>query len=375
MTKDEYRKVINEIVYLSGCVINDIVPDEKKFKDIDLDALYKIAEKHFLTAITGLALEKVGIYDNKFVQAKAKSVRKIAAMEIYKKQLFDKLEDEKIWYAQLKGTVIKELYPTFGIRQMSDFDILFDKAYAEKVKEIMLKLGFTCDHFGKGSHDVYFRPPVCNFEMHRQLFGETSKRELYLYYKDVKRRLIKNNDSNYGYKFSPDDLYIYITAHEYKHYISGGTGLRSLLDTYVIWQKLGESMNEGYIRKEVRKLGIEAFEKTNKSLALKLFSGKPFSLSDKESKMFEYMVFSGVYGNMENHINNTVRRNGDGKKGKLLFLVKRIFLPMYIIKEYYPVFYKYKILIPFLFFYRIVKAVTVSREKTMNSLKILKNIR
>ena len=94
MTKDEYRKVINEIVYLSGCVINDIVPDEKKFKDIDLDALYKIAEKHFLTAITGLALEKVGIYDNKFVQAKAKSVRKIAAMEIYKKQLFDKLEDE-----------------------------------------------------------------------------------------------------------------------------------------------------------------------------------------------------------------------------------------------------------------------------------------
>ena len=72
-----------------------------------------------------------------------KSIRKITAMEIDKKQLFERLEQEKIWYMPLKGTIIKDLYPSIGMRQMSDFDILFDKEYAEIVRDILLDLGFS----------------------------------------------------------------------------------------------------------------------------------------------------------------------------------------------------------------------------------------
>ena len=69
-------------------------------------------------------------------------------MDIDKARLFERMEKGQIWYMPLKGTVIKELYPSIGMRQMSDFDILFDKKYAENVREIMLDLGFTCEHFG-----------------------------------------------------------------------------------------------------------------------------------------------------------------------------------------------------------------------------------
>ena len=99
--------------------------------------------------------------------------------------------------------------------------------------------------------------------MHNALFGEYHKSELFNYYRSVKDRLIKDPDNNFGYHFSANDLYIYITAHEYKHYSRGGTGIRSLLDTYVIWQKLGDELNEDYIKAECTKLDISEFEQTN----------------------------------------------------------------------------------------------------------------
>ena len=49
----------------------------------------------------------------------------------------------------------------------------------------------------------------------------------------MKSRLIKDAGNNYGYHFSPEDFYMYMTAHEYKHYSSEGTLLRSLFDIFL----------------------------------------------------------------------------------------------------------------------------------------------
>ena len=48
---------------------------------------------------------------------------------------------------------------------------------------------------------------------------------------------------------------------------------------------------------------------------------------------------------------------------------------MYVVKETYPVVYRYKILLPGLFFYRLGKAVTVKRKETCSKLKILMKIK
>ena len=57
------------------------------------------------------------------------------------------------------------------MREMSDHDILLDRTKAQNVKKIMESLGFSTKNFGRGTHDVYYRKPLCNFEMHRDLFG------------------------------------------------------------------------------------------------------------------------------------------------------------------------------------------------------------
>jgi len=374
LTEEEYRKAINAVIYLSGCAVNGTIPDKKLIEGLDTEQLRKAANKHFLTAIVCYALETAGIQDNKLYQAKMKSIRKISAMEIDKKQLFERMEQEKIWYMPLKGTVIKEMYPSLGLRQMSDFDILFDKEYAENVRDIMLDLGFTCEHFGKGNHDVYLKQPVSNFEMHTELFfKEADKAEIYEYYKDIKRLLIKDDDNNFGYHFRNEDLYIYLTAHEYKHYSDGGTGLRSLLDTYVFWQKYAGQLDKEYISAETKKLGISDFEQQNCSLALHLFGDGELTKQDRQ--MLEYMIYSGTYGTFQNSVENGVKKNGGGKKGKMAYVKDKLFLPLDIVKENYPFYYKHKALLPVLFFYRIGKAVTVRKGQTKKTLKILKDIK
>ena len=370
MTKETYIKAINQVIYLSGCAVNGVVPDLNKFQDIDLENIYKAAQKHSLTAIVGYALESAGIFDKRFVQAKAKSIRKITVMEIDKEKLFQRMEQEKIRYAPLKGIIIKELYPSIGLRQMSDFDILFDSKYSQKVRDIMLELGFSCESFGKHNHDVYFKQPVSNFEMHGRLFNDTHKKEFREYYRDVEKRLIKDDLNSFGYHFGNNDLYIYLTAHEYKHYHGSGTGLRSLLDTYVIWKKLGDELDEPYIISETKKLGIDTFEQKTRQLALNLFGNG--QLTDEYRKMFDYIIFSGTYGTLKNNIENSVKNNGGGKKGKLKFVTQKLFLPMDNIKSYYPFYYKHKILLPVLFFYRLGKAATIKRKDTINKLKILR---
>ena len=178
MTKEEYRKAIDDVIYLCTCTVNGEAPDKERIDSLNLEHLYKAANKHNLCAIIGYALESAGVFDNSFIQAKAKAIRKVAVMEIDKELLFERFEQEKIWYLPLKGTVIKDLYPSIGLRQMADFDILFDSRYQKKVRDIFLELGFTCEHYGKGNHDVYFKKPVSNFEMHTALFGLNHKKEI-----------------------------------------------------------------------------------------------------------------------------------------------------------------------------------------------------
>ena len=198
MPNEEYRKASDMVIYIAGCVVNKEIPDKARIETVKLQDLYAASDRHMLSAIISFGLEAAGITDDRFVQARAKALRKVAAMEIDKEELFARFEEEGIWYMPLKGSVIKDMYPAFGIRQMSDFDILFDAAYAERVREIMLLLGFTCESYGKRFHDEYHKPPVSNFEMHKALFSTAMKKEIYDEYINIKDRLKKDDDNSFG---------------------------------------------------------------------------------------------------------------------------------------------------------------------------------
>ncbi|MBQ3915722.1 MAG: nucleotidyltransferase family protein [Ruminococcus sp.] len=367
MEKEVFRKISYDMIYLVRCAMYGVKPDKNRVEAMDLEALFDVCQTHILTACTAYALESVGVRNKAFTEAKEKAVRKNILLDVERAGILSSLEQEGIWYMPLKGALLKDWYPKLGMRQMSDNDILCDPEFREKIREIMQARGFTTK-YGLESDDDYYKEPVYNFEMHHTLFRPSFSEKMYEYFNKTKSRMLKDKGNNYGYHFSPEDFYIYLIAHEYKHYASGGTGVRSLVDTFVFVRKFRDELDWNYLRGEFSKLGILGFERRNRSLAIKLFTGK--ELTEEQKEMLDYYITSGVYGTLDNKVKHKVDRYGNGSKAKYVF--HRIFPTMDYIKYHWNFFYRHKWLIPVLWIYRPFHGLKVNGTKIMDEIKVLR---
>ena len=346
-----------DVIYLASCAVNGIVPEKARVDSMDRDAVYAFAARHMITATIAFALESAGYKDQKSSSAIATAMRRTALFDQTWSKIKNQLENAGIWYMPLKGAVLKNLYPQYGMREFADYDILFDASRADDVKAIMEDMGFRAEHFGSGNHDCYYKRPCLNYEMHRALFGLGHGNNLYEYYSNVKDRLLGDGWEKH---FSPEDFYLYALSHEYKHYHGSGTGLRSLIDTYVYLKQ--QSLDRDYVTEEAEKLGIREFEERNRLLSCRVFSGDELTAADRE--MLEYILTSGTYGIFTHRVDNNIRKKG----GKIRYMLDRFFVPVSRKnKEYaeyakeYPLFYQYKILLPLLPFFRTLRAMKTGR--------------
>ena len=375
MTYDEYRSALMDVAYLASCAVNSVVPDAQRVADMDLARIYEAAERHLLTGITAMALESAGIRDETFTEAEGRAIRKVLLFEVERSVIFEKFSEAGIWHMPLKGAVLKDLYPKIGMRQMSDNDILIDGTRTDDVRKIMESLGYTFEHSGP-VHDTYYKKPVLNFEMHQTILAPQRNEKIRDYYSNVKDRLLQDAEDPFSFHFSDEDFYIFMIAHEWKHYVAGGIGIRSLLDIYVYDQKKGASLDRDYIRKELEVMGIAEFEEINRKLAEHLFSvyGEPKTeLSDEDRKTLDRMLSSGTYGTVNNRIKGILERKGKRPFARARYVFRRIFLSGKSIRACYPVFAKYPILLPLLPFWRIIQALTTKRKAMIAELKTLRN--
>ena len=339
-----------DLIYLLACSVNSVVPDVERVKGMDLAALFREAKRHMLSSAVAFALESAGVQNAAFTDAQAKAVRKMAIMDAEQVQILTRFEDAGIWYLPLKGAVLKSLYPSYGMREMSDRDILVDPARMADVRTIMEELGFTTEEYGKRHHDCYIKPPVSNFEIHHHLFRVLQGEQINDYYADVKSRLLKDEGNAFGWHFSPEDFYVHMTVHEYKHYVGGGTGLRSLLDTYVYLKNV--NLNMAYVTAEAEKLGIAPFERENRKLAQALFGGG--ALTEAKQNMLHRFIRSGTYGN-----ETILAENQLAEKGRWRYFLSRLTLPYPVMLEVFPILRRAPALYPFVWIYRLVSAVVL----------------
>ena len=355
MTTEEYRSTMDEVAWLAGCAVRRQIPDAQRIAAVDLTRLYEAAEKHMLAAAVGMALESAGVSDANFVRAVALAQRKALLLDADRTAVREKLEEAGIWNMPLKGSVLKDLYPRFGMREMADVDILFDADRAEDVRRIMEDLSFRTDSFGCFHDDAYTRLPVSHFEMHRMLFSEAAESEMHVYYADVRDRLVPDEGGRFGFHFTDEDFYLYLIAHEYKHYTGGGTGLRSLLDTYVFLR--AKTFDADYVAREAEKLGIAGFERQNRELALRLFDGE--ALSQEERERLDYMISSGTFGTAENAAGRQI-----AEKGRWGYFLSWLHPPREIMIESFPVLRKAPVLLPVFRVWRLIRAF-VSKDRAL----------
>lgn len=274
----------------------------------------------------------------------------------------------------LKGVHLKEYYPKIGMRQMCDNDILIDGSCLDKVDKFMRSLGYI-PH--RTPADIgYEKPPLYNFEIHWQLFAEFPDKKWHDYYENIQERLVGND--GFELNFTTEDFYIYIVTHEYKHFKTCGTGLRSLIDRYVYLNKFGAEFDWNYVEGECEKLGLRDFELKSRELAQKIFSAAKLpELSADEREQIEYYLLSGTYGNSLNKAKNSIRSfaDGAGSKSKISYLMHRLFPALEYYKTYMPFFYKNKILLPIGWLIRIFQAVFLRPNRLKTEFMEIKKFR
>ncbi len=356
------------LIYLLACAVNDISPNITIVKNMDLVSLYQLAKFHATRGAVYIAISRAGVHDENFYQAYKKAVRKNIMLDIERTAIFNCFEQQGVWYMPLKGSVLKELYPENGMREMADNDILYDSTRQEEVKKIMIEKGYTAKSVGVFHHDTYLKQPVFNFELHTVLFSATHANPFYKYYSDIKRLLHKDDDNKYGYHFSDEDFYVYLTAHEYKHYSGQGTGIRNLLDCYVYIKNKGNTLDWNYIAEQCKKLGIEDFEQERRNLAMKIFSSDTLpALNNVETEMLNYYMTAGTYGTFENYIKNKLKTHS-----KLSFLIRSVFISRKQMEQSVPFTAKSFLLYPIGFIWRCIRLIIFKRDRLKQTIKVVK---
>lgn len=381
------EKTSEFLIYLMACSLQGTKPEEALLANIDMEALLRLAKAHSVSAMVCMALEQTDAFQHaaettrlKWMDAKNKAVRKNMLLDAERHQLEKEFAEHGIWYMPLKGSILKDWYPKFGMREMADNDILFDASKRKEVKAIFQGRGYTVKGYNKGNHDEYEKPPIYNFEMHVSLFPGTYKK-LTEQYENVKEHLLPVDGTAYQFAFTPEDFYVFVLAHAHKHYSYSGTGIRTLADIYIMNQKLGGTMNWEYVDSELRGLGIFSYERESRELAQKLFGIAELptkaNLSEAEQQMLAYYLGASTYGTIENRTLNQMQKlQPDGgaitAHTKRKYLLSRIFPGREWCKACAPTVYKYPVLLPFFWVWRLAVKGVKRRDIAKQELEAIK---
>lgn len=270
--------------------------------------------------------------------------------------LFAKLEEKNIPYMPLKGYYLKKLYPDPLLRSCCDLDVWFDPARTQEVKKLMDELGFELK--SSGENHMFHTLGTASVEMHYSLGKVPSCPD---YYDDVLPRL--KHVSGSLYNFTDEDFYIFVIVHLYKHFKSGGTGIRSVADVYLYNEK--KTLEREYLQREFEKLQLVTFEEKLRALSFRWFGGGELPENDP---LADYILSSGVYGTVKNA---TV--NGAAKHGKRGYFFKRAFPEVATMKKIFPVLEKCILLLPFCYMWRLIKAIFTKPQAVKSSLSSFKS--
>lgn len=364
-------------VYLIACALNGVRPDKSVTAAIDHKSLYEFADSQKIDALLGSVLGQCdcGEMTDRWKDAYNRSIRKNILFDAERAKVFSLLEENGIWYVPLKGILLKDLYPVYGTRQMSDNDILFDPAYAAVVKDLFTGLGYECLSYMESNHDAYFKKPYFNFEMHLSLFQKFSP--YHEFDVRIKNRLLKDEDTSCGCHFSKEDCYIYIYLHFAKHLHHFGTGIRSLTDLY-LYRLCYPDLDSSYISEELSRFDLAQEEQFIQKLVRKIFSSPDpdllSSLDPEDEAFLLQFLENGTYGSMENFLKSSLDQYSEssGVSRKLHYLKDRLFPDIEEKLSFYPAFFsRHRWARPFFFIYRFFNRLIVNRKTIWAEIKII----
>lgn len=320
-------------------------PIEKEslfLSDEALARVYEIANKHDLAHLVSAALDRLGAFPEgelgeKIRRSQMLAVQRCVLIDHEYSRICKALNEGKICFIPLKGSIIKNLYRERWHRTSCDIDILVKENNLDEAIQLLCDtLGYKTDGV-KNFHDISLRSKSgVHLELHFNIKENLDYLDVCLdrvwdYAKPV-------TEGGYQYKLSAEFFMYHLFAHLTNHFVRGGCGVRPFLDICVLKEKA--VYDEEKLRELLRVSGIERFCDAACRLAeIWFMSEEPDDLS---AELERYVLCGGAYGSIENRV--SVNREKEG--GKFKYIIKRIFMPYKSLKLLYPILNKHKWLLP-----------------------------
>ena len=359
------KKTWSQLLELIDFALADGTAPEIETEEV-WENIYRLSKFHKIQSLIFRAVQKLPKEQRppesilkKIQQAGSLEIARDTVQKAAQMELLTAFEKAGIAVLPLKGFLIKQFYPDTSMRMMADLDILFPVEKEKETEGVLTALGYVCEH-KDSHHSVYMRHPFMNIEMHYNMIGNDSL--LDAYYDNIWERLELEPGMSYIYRLKWEDFYIFMIAHLAKHFQSGGSGIRSVIDVQQFLDKMEEKLDWKYIDEELRKIELTQFEQHMKNLTAIWFGG------EKETEFYaqlrEFIQNSGIYGTLENlGVQRAVRAGRKGWKGKMQMWLNVIFLPYKEMKMQYPYLLKCPVLLPITWIQRFFRIIFLRRKK------------
>ena len=334
-----------------------------------LGEVYELSVKHDLTHLVGQALSKTAAPASEALDKCKKAAMSAFVRYMQQNHEYTRvcavLEEAKIPFIPLKGSVLRDYYPEAWMRTSCDADILVKEEILDTATALLTeKLGYTAG--GKSDHDITLRAASgFHLELHYDTIQERYEvngcREVLA---SIWGHAAPRKAESCHLWLTDEMFYFYHMAHMAKHIAVGGCGARAFLDIWVMNHKMSFDKEKRYALLEEG--GLLQFAKAAESLSEVWFSGtKP---NEMDITLSGYILRASLYGDKANRAALGRAKNG----GKLKYLLtQRVFMPYEYLKDEYPILKERKYLTPW---YQVVRWFRMLRRKggLSNTVKELK---
>ena len=364
----QYKKDCGDyLIHLLKCALSSEMPDEKpdnvSWKEVLLLAKYHNTANTACYAVERLESKPDDVIFSEWKEIKNKALVRDITQRSELKKLSDVFEKSEIKMMAVKGCRMKQLYPRTDMRFMSDLDIIVESNSIPNVCNILQGLGYKSEKHNLSHHIEFNKPPVMHVEIHNALISEQWK-SFRKYYSDPFKCGRPQKEKRFVYEMTDEEFYIYFLVHLYKHYSNGGTGIRSVMDCFMLNKNLSSKLDWTYINKKLEQLELIKLKDDFDKLANFWFA------SGNGSKVLEsmgdYIISSGTYGTIHNYVQNGIK-----SQGRFRYLIGRIFPPYSLMKSLYPVLEHLPFLLPFFWIWKDIKALFSSKSTSKRQIKMM----
>ncbi len=341
-----------------GDIIRSAIKGEKltKVPQLDISNFFKLVNKHSLQVLTYFTLLNNGLLTDSLSTLKKvvyKLILQSNSLNSDIEEVLKLLEDNGIKAIPIKGYNIRKLYPSPDMRFLLDFDCLIEDKDKKRVKRLLKGLGYRYSK-STAKHLEFYSKNGNLFEFHTRLFDKFLN-------EDFLREVLSNDTQG----LSPVQEYIIALAHLASHFVSGGVGVRNIIDLYLLDERIEDKEN---LNNTLEKIGLKEFDESFRRLTADLFENQ--EPTEFSIELMDYVYQSDYLGGQKQKelFAMAMAYEGDLKKAKKLSFWQKIFPPYRDIVEIYPSLQKCPILLP-IYHIRRYFAVIFRRRKNLSKLK------